>query len=70
MGRILKRIFSTDISGKINDIINLEVDVVMNNKSVLHGVIISATADGLLLRNIVRNKQSILFSDINEIFFV
>lgn len=70
MGRVLQRIYSPEIPGKVDDLLNREVDLVLENKSVLHGVIFKVSSDSLVLRNMMRNKYVVLFSDINEIVFV
>ena len=70
MGRILKRVFAHQLVQKIDELLLSEVDVVLSNNSVLHGVILSSSNKTLLLRNIVRNKQLISFTEIVEIIYV
>jgi ferredoxin-fold anticodon binding domain-containing protein len=70
MGRILQRIYAFQLPEEILNLIGKEVDIVLLNKSVLHGVIFSVTENNIIFRNIVGNKSNIPLLDIAEILFV
>ena len=69
MGKRLYRVFANELKTELDKVLNKEVDIVLSNDSVLHGVVLSFTENELVLRNIVRNKTTIAVSDIQEILF-
>jgi hypothetical protein len=70
MSRVLHRVYAHQIEGKVTELLKKEVDIVLTNNSVLHGIIFSVSGTKLVLKNIVRNKTKIEFEDIKEIMFV
>ena len=70
MGRVLKRIQGYQLKSEILKIKNKEVDIVLINNSVIHGIIFSVSKTELQLLNIIRNKSKIKFKEIKEILFV
>ena len=70
MGRVLKRIQGYQLKSKILKIKDKEVDIVLINNSVIHGIIFSVSETELQLLNIIRNKSKIKFKEIKEILFV
>jgi hypothetical protein len=69
MARVIKRIFPEGFDDKIPSLINIEVDCIMKNKAVFHGVILSVGSRFLLLRNNVLNEKKILFDQLQEVTF-
>ena len=69
MGKILYRVFAHQLKKELSNLLNKEVDVVLANNSVLHGVILKTSETELVLRNSVRNKTVIALSEIQEILF-
>ena len=70
MGRVLKRIQGYQLKSEILKIKDKEVDIVLINNSVIHGIIFSISETELQLLNIIRNKSKIKFKEIKEILFV
>ena len=70
MSRVLHRVYAHQVKEKITQLLKKEVDIVLTNNSVLHGIIFSVSGTELVLKNIVRNKTKIQFEEIKEILFV
>ena len=70
MGRVLYRVYSHQLKTEISKLQGKEVDIVLVDNSVLHGLVFSFSENELILKNIVRNKSTILFKQIKEILFV
>ena len=70
MGRVIKRIFPEDFSVKIVTLLNKEVDCLLKNNAVYHGVVKSVSNNSIVLLNNVRNEKVISFSELLEISFV
>ena len=70
MGRVLHRVYAHQLKTEISNLVGKEVDIILDNNSVFHGVIKSFSKEDLVLKNIVRNKSTICFKQIKEIVFV
>lgn len=70
MGRVLKRVHVDELKEKLPEILNLELDIVLEDNNVIHGYILSHTAEYIVFRNMVRNKSKIAIRSIKEVLFV
>ncbi len=65
----LIRINNTEILDKQEILLNREVDIVLSDNSVFHGVIQKMTAEQIVAINIIRNKFSFSIKEITEIVY-
>jgi hypothetical protein len=69
MGKRLVRINNKDISGKLQELIGREVNLVLINKNILHGVIIESPEQTFKIKDMLRKTHYVKFSEVNEIIY-
>ena len=69
MGKRLTRIFGIDIPVKAKELISTELNVILKNKSTLHGVLIGVESNCLILRDMKLRKHKLSIADIEELIF-
>ncbi len=69
MGKRLTRIFGKDIPAKAKELISIELNIVLKNKSTLHGTLISAEGSQLILKDMRLKNHTLAIADIEELIF-
>lgn len=67
MGKRLYRYRGIEVPGKIGQLLNKELDLVMDNKSTLHGIITSCSSDQVSLKDKREKIHQISISRIQEV---
>lgn len=67
MGKRQTRIFSKDLVNKFSSFAGLEVNIVLKNKTVLHGKPLQIDQQALIINNLRSKKHKLLLSEIEEI---
>jgi hypothetical protein len=67
LGKRQIRIKATELPEQISDITGTEVNVVLLNRVVVHGVIFGANKQGLLIRDMLHREHQLPFNSIQEI---
>lgn len=67
MGKRLFRYKGSEIHQKLNEVTNREIDVIINDKSTIHGVLLSGSADEIWVKDKRRKIHQILLSRVQEI---
>lgn len=65
----LYRINRSDILKKKDFIMDIELDIVLLNNSVFHGIIKEINPDQIIIQNMMRNNYTFLMEDIFEIVY-
>ncbi len=65
----LYRINRSDILKKKDFIMDIELDIVLLNNSVFHGIIKEINPDQITIQNMMRNNYTFLMEDIFEIVY-
>jgi hypothetical protein len=69
MGKRLVRINNKDISGKLKELIGREVNLVLINKNILHGVIIDSPEHTFRIKDMLLKTHYVKFSEVNEVIY-
>ena len=69
MGKRLVRIFGKDIPARVKELISIELNVVLKNKSTLHGTLTRLENNYLTIRDMRRRDHQLNLSDVEELVF-
>lgn len=67
MGKRLFRYKGSEIQEKLHQFTNREIDVILNDKSTIHGALLSGSADQILVKDKRSKIHQILLSRVQEI---
>jgi hypothetical protein len=67
MGKRQIRIFARDLSSKLSSVINREVNILLKNGAVFHGIIKQQTISGIHLEDMFGHKHTIETNNVDEI---
>jgi ribosome maturation factor RimP len=69
MGKRLIRIYHKDIQAQSGKLIRMKINLVLQNQSTFHGMLIGIDNEGLNLNDMLNRKHHVKFSDIVEIVY-
>lgn len=69
MGKRLVRIFEKDLKKQIDKLIGLELNVVLKNKTTIHGVLNQFEDNHLKIKDLLHRNHTIAIEKVEEIVF-
>jgi hypothetical protein len=69
MGKRLFRVFAKEIPARINTLLGIDLNLVLVNKSTIHGKILRCTNSEAVVEDFMQKKHTIRVADIIEIIY-